>query len=292
MRRLHLAVVASSLIAASSSSHAADSASGRCSNDGATLEIVDAVSYSEPNTFDETKQDLVLVLTNVKLDKAAIGAAGDKEDAVRDQVWNADDGGKVELHVNDANEVWAMHYNRGGTSFSQSGSAVGEFVLSKNDGKRVAGTFKLEGEGDELGCDLAFDLSSTALAEAVASAPPKPVGKPLAKGGGEPGRVFMANHAAMRKGDVDAMLGTVTSDKASQMKAMRSEPEFPQMLEMMKAFAPVSVAVVSGEDFGDTAELEIEGKDDTGAAMYGTTQMVKEGGAWKVDETSMSNTPK
>ena len=287
MRRVLLA----SLVSLLSANAAADTTKGQCTVGDSRLDLTDAVFYTEPNTFDETRQDRVMVFTNVKLDKAKIGEAPDKEDAVRDQVWEADDGGKVEMHVDEENVVWALHYNRGGSSMSQSGSGVVELKLTTNDAKRIAGTFALAAEPDELNCDITFDLSKTGLAEAVASAPPKPVGKALGKGGGEPGKAFLANHAAMRKGDVDAMIATAAEETAAQMRAAKSEPDFPAMLEMMKAFAPATVTVVSGEDFGDTATLKIEGADESGEKMYGTTRMAKEGGTWKVVKTDMSNTP-
>jgi hypothetical protein len=116
-------------------------------------------------------------------------------------------------------------------------------------------------------------------------------GKPLPADGGEPGKVFLANHEAMRKGDVDTMIATASEETASQMRAAKAEPDFPQMLEMMKAFAPATVKVVSGEEDGDNATLKIEGADEAGEKMYGTTRMVKEGGAWKVVKTEMSNKP-
>jgi len=275
---------------------AADQVGGSCTSKGKDVPFSDGVVYREPNTFDETKQDVVVVLANVALDKAAIAAAPaeDKDDAVRDQVWEADDGAKIELHIDEEGKVWAMHYNAGGTSFSQSGTGVGELALATNDAARAAGKFELEGDGDEeMKCSLSFDLSygnvAAAGQAATTKAPPAPTGKPLPAGGGDPGKAFLANLDAMKKGDVDAMLATASKEQADQIRAERNNPEFGAMIEMMKAFAPKTIQITGGQDFGDRAELTLTGTDEAGDPMTGTAKLVKEDGAWKVEKTSMKS---
>lgn len=290
----HRRALAAALMLALAGPVAADQVGGTCTSKGKDVSFSDGVVYREPNTFDETKQDVVVVLANVALDKAAIAAAEEKDDAVRDQVWEADDGAKIELHIDDEGKVWAMHYNAGGTSFSQSGTGVGELTLATNDATRAAGSFELEGDGDEeMKCALSFDLTygnvAAAGKAAVTTAPPAPTGKPLPAGGGEPGKAFLANVDAMKKGDVDAMLATASKEQADQIRAERNNPEFGAMIEMMKAFAPKTVTITGGQDFGDRAELTLTGTDESGDPMTGTVKLVKEGGAWKVEKTSMKS---
>ena len=113
--------------------------------------------------------------------------------------------------------------------------------------------------------------------------------KPLPPGGGDAGQVFQANLAAMRAGDVDAMLATVVKAQADKMRAQRKDPQFGAMLEMMKAFAPRSATVTGGRDFGDRAELDIDAVDQSGAKSSGLSRLVKEDGQWKVEKTSMKS---
>lgn len=286
--------LAAALLLALAGTAAADSVGGTCTSRGKDVAFSDGVVYREPNTFDESQQDVVVVLANIALDKAAIAAADEKDDAVRDQVWEADDGAKIELHIDAEGKVWAMHYNAGGTSFSQSGTGVGELTLQTNDDKRVAAQFALDGNGqDEMRCALSFDLTygnvAAAGKAAVTTAPAAPTGKPLPAGGGEPGEAFLANLEAMKKGDVDAMLATASKQQADEIRAERNNPEFGAMLEMMKAFAPKTVTVTGGQDFGDRAELTLVGTDESGDPMTGTVKLVKEDGAWKVEKTSMKS---
>ena len=261
---------------------------GTCRHKGQDFTFVDGVYFTEPNAFDEAKQDRVLVFSSVLLDKVAIGRAADKEDAIRDQVWDAEDGARIQISINDEDAVWAMQFNASGTSLSQSGSGVGVLTLTSKADDALSGTFKLEGDNDDLNCDLRFGLA-VGEAAAVAAAPPLPKGKPIAAGGGEIGKAYMANFDAMRRGDIDRLLATAAADTRKQMEDARKNPDFPKMLEIMKAFAPASIKITGGQDFGTTAELTLEGSDADGAKSTGTATMVKEGSDWKVEGTSMKS---
>ena len=262
---------------------------GTCRHKGQDFTFVDGVYFTEPNAFDQAKQDRVLAFSSVLLDKVAIGRAADKEDAIRDQVWDAKDGARIQLSINDEDAVWAMQFNASGTSLSQSGSGVGALTLTSKTDDALSGTFKLEGDNDDLNCDLRFGLAVGEAAAAVAAAPPLPKGKPIAAGGGEIGKAYMANFNAMRRGDIDGLLATAAADTRKQMDEARKDPDFPKMLEIMKAFAPASIKITGGQDFGSTAELTLEGSDTDGVKSTGTATMVKEGSDWKVEGTSMKS---
>lgn len=133
-------------------------------------------------------------------------------------------------------------------------------------------------------------LSAAGTGAVLAAETAAPAGKALPAGGGEPGKVFMANHAAMKAGDVDGMLATVVAAQAAQMREARKSPEeFNGMIDMMKAFAPAEITVTGGQDFGDRAELTLAGKHDDGSPTKGVARMAREGGAWKVEKVSMKS---
>lgn len=270
---------------------AAGDTGGTCQYKGKEYKFIDGVYFTAPDAFDATKKERVLAFTTIALDKVAIGRAkdDDKDDAIREQAWEVDGAGRVQLSLNDDDEVSSMQFNSDGTSLSQSGTAIGILALTMKTADGVSGTFKLEGDDDDLGCNLHFELAAGDITAAVAAAPPVPKGKLLPAGGGEIGKVYMANFNAMRKGDIDALMATAAADTRKQMEAARKEPDFPAMLEMMKAFAPTKIKITGGQDFGNTAELTLEGTDESGTKSTGIAQMAKEGGAWKVVKTSMKS---
>lgn len=272
----------------------ADSLRGDCRYKGATFAFVDGAVFKEPDAFDDKVIETVVALTTFPIDKKALAATQEKSKALNDQGYGIDESRRLELRLNDG-KVGTMFFNGPGSSVSMSGGDIGKLQTRTNDAKRIVGDFVLEGDDDDLRCDVGFDLAFAATAQAAAAgaaskaAAPAATGKALPAGGGEPGKVFQANLAAMQKGDVDAMLATVTKAQGDKMRAQRKDPQFGAMLEMMKAFAPKSAAVTGGQDFGDTAELTIEAVDQSGKKSGGTSKLRKEGGAWKVEKTSMKS---
>lgn len=274
----------------------ADSVSGSCRYKGKELAARDGVVFRQANSFDETRQDTVVAIASIALDKAAIAKAQDKERAVRDQIYEADAAAQVALTL-EGSEVTALQYQSSGTSLSRGGNGIGTLSAKASDAKHVDARFVLDGDGqDDLACDLSFNLSHGTLTAASAgardAAPGKSAaagGKPLPAGGGEPGKVFQANLAAMQKGDVKAMLATVSKAQAEQMRAQQKDPQFGAMLEMMKTFAPRSATVSGGTEFADRAELSIDAVDQSGGKSRGTSVLFKEDGQWKVQKTSMKS---
>jgi hypothetical protein len=293
VRRFVVAAVLVSLAAISTAQ--ADSIRGDCRYDGQTITFVDGVVFKEANYFDKSKTDIVVALTTFAIDKAALAKTTQKSAALTSQRFAAEDARSVTLRIED-NAVSALNYNGDGTSVSSSGGGIGELTTKSNDATHVDASFVLkDDDAEDLHCTLSFNLayaSTTPVAAAGGAAPTKAApsaaqGKALPAGGGEPGKVFQANLAAMQKGDFDAMLATVTKEQGDKMRAQKSDPKFGAMLEMMKAFAPKSATVTGGQDFGETAELTIEGVDKSGGKSTGTSKLRKEGGQWKVEKTSM-----
>jgi len=170
-----------------------------------------------------------------------------------------------------------------GNNRSLSSNEVGELKLNAPMATRLSGRFVLS-DDDKLECDLQFDIPMAGKGPPPQA--PKPWGVTLPAGGGEPGKVYLAMHRATLAGDVDAMLQLAMKEKADQMRAARNDPDFPKMLEMIKLFEPAQVRVVSGRADANRAELQIDGKESDGAAMTGTVKLVKEEGAWRIENVS------
>lgn len=293
-RLIALSAVGATAVAALAAPAQADSLRGDCRYKGTTFAFVDGAVFKEPDSFDDKVIETVIALTTFAIDKHALAATVEKSKALNDQGYGIDESRRLELRLADG-KVGTMFFNGPGSSVSMSGGDIGKFQTRTNDAQRIAGEFVLEGDDDDLRCDVGFDLAFATTTQAAAggaaakAAAPAAMGKALPAGGGEPGKVFQANLAAMQKGDVDAMLATVTKAQGDKMRAQRKDPQFGAMLEMMKAFAPKSATVTGGQDFGDTAELTIDAVDPSGKKSGGTSTLRKEGGAWKVEKTSMKS---
>ncbi len=225
-------------------------------------------------------------LTTKPLDHAALLQAkyNEIDDAVTDQVFEKG-GAKLELRFDaEGTMVEGLQlYVPPGNNRSVSGNNIGKLELKLPMKTQANGRFILTNY-DDLKCDLQFDIAMAG--KGPPPPPPKPWGIALPVGGGEPGKVYLSLHKATLGGDIDAMLALVTKDKAEKMREARSQPEFPKMLEMIKIFEPSQVRIVSGRTKDDRAELQIEGNQADGATMTGVVKLVREAGAWRVENVS------
>lgn len=286
------AVVAVFCVAGLSSLAQADSIRGDCRYNGETVRFSDGVVYREADHFDERRSDVVVGLATFAIDKNAMAATKQKSHEIVHQQHMSHGGRLLKLRFA-GGKVTGLTYSGGDENFSIATRRFGTLQIRADDANHVDVGYVLDGDTDELRCKLDFDLAyatTTAVMSAGGGVEKSAAeGKALPPGGGEPGKIFQANLSAMRSGDFDAMLATVTQAQAAKMRAQKNDPDFAAMLAMMKAFAPTSANVTGGRDFGDRAELVIDAVDQSGAKATGTSTLRREGGQWKVDRTSMKS---
>ncbi len=262
------------------------SVQGQCVYEGVNLVFVDAHAAMGQDTFEDKLKVPILWLTTKPLDHAALLQAkfDEIDDAVTEQVFE-NGAAKLELRFDDDGKiVEALQlYVPPGNNRSISSNELGILELRAPMATRANGRFLLS-EDDNLKCDFRFDVAIAG--KGPPPPPPKPWGTELPAGGGEPGKVYLSLRKATLAGDIDSMLTLVTKDKADKMREARSQPEFPKMLEMIKAFEPSQVRIISGRTLADRAELQIDGKESDGASMTGVVKLVREAGAWKVENVN------
>ena len=191
--------------------------SGTLYQDGKPLALVSAYAYRGPDPFEKTKEITTIVFSDRKIDAAAANAAANRGEAVEDQL-RRDNATRVELNLENDGTLQNVNIVSGGSSGSQSGSGWYTMKLAKNDAKRIEGTFRTNDEADKKTgrfYDLRFALDIPGPPDLGAALPP---------GGGEPAKAYMAYLAALKKGDLDAIVLT----------AMRKEPQRRYALRLAK----------------------------------------------------------
>ena len=118
---------------------------------------------------------------------------------------------------------------------------------------------------------------------------PPDLGAALPPGGGEPAKAYMAYLAALKKGDLDALSKTMTKERSAEILAHRSDPDFKMMFAFIQQSAMRDPKVTKGFSKGDSATLELAGKDGDGNAATSTATLMKEGGSWRLAKESMSS---
>ena len=273
------------------STHAMAAVQGSCNYQGRNLTLGDGIAARVADEDDaDSPPRMNIWLSSAALDHAALAALapGKLDDAITQQVMEHDSA-ELRLRLDaDGKVVESLQlYVPPGNNVSFSSNAVGTLTLKSAAAGHVAGNYAVT--EDEWRCKVAFDLGGAASAKAAGAKPavaPVPAGQPLPAGGGEPGKAYLALHRAALAGNADAIIPLLDHDRAAEMRASRSKPEFPQMLAMIRMLEPAEVRIVSGRVNGDQASLQLDGKDSDGSPMTGEAKLVREGGQWKVASVS------
>jgi hypothetical protein len=266
--------------------------SGHCTYEGVKHALIDGAAWVVPEDPEEDHDwdddgvpdetvgpDIELGFTTFKIDAGAVQRAQDRDDALMDQAFAADDATKIELTMSPDKLITQQYvWISPGTNLSYSSSEVGKLNLGKQGGGRIAGTYEYTDDDAEGPiCRITFDV---ALLGSVAEAPPLP-GKALPANGGEPGTVYLALNKAMLAGDIDALAKLMPPAQVEEMNKARATPEFTQQLALMQAMTPRNVKLKGGRIDGDKAWLEFDAEEgDT--LRSGTVEMLKEDGRWRV----------
>jgi len=118
--------------------------------------------------------------------------------------------------------------------------------------------------------------------QGVASAAAK--GTKLPADGGEPGKDYMTYIKALQKRD-----GATIRKMAEVGPA--SDKELKEQMEMVAAMTPTDLKIASGTLNGDAAVLNVTGMQE-GKKQYGTIEMKKKGGVWKITKEEWTESQK
>ena len=256
--------------------------SGTLYQEGKAIALVSAYAYRGPDPFDKTKEITTVVFADKPIDAAAANASADRGEAVSDQLRRAE-ATRVELNLQGDGSLQNVNINSPGSSGSQSGSGWYTLKLVRNDAKRIEGSFRSNEEADKKDgrfYDLKFALD-------LPGAPD--LGAALPADGGEPGKAYRAYLAALKKGDIDALSKTMTQERSREIVAHRNDPDFKMMFAFIQESALRDPKIVKGYSKGDSATLELSGKDGDGNNATSVATMQKEGGSWRVAKESMTS---
>lgn len=103
--------------------------------------------------------------------------------------------------------------------------------------------------------------------------------------GGEPGKDYLTYLKALQKRD------GATIRQMAEIPAGTSDKELKEQMEMMSAMTPSDQKIVSGSININTATLKVTGILDE-KKQFGTLELQKKGGVWKITKEDWSETPK
>jgi hypothetical protein len=271
---------------ASPESPAAGTASGSFAIDGKTVKLAYAYAMAQPSTFDEKKSDTVILLTDKPIPESVFEKLKDLEDVDRGQKRNSilfklDESGSAIREV-------IHHETLGDASLQMSGMTHADVKTGVRTKDRIEGAAQTKGDEEFLHHKYQVNARFNASIRQARQEEPLPdakTGQKLTAGGGEPGKAYLALHAAIQKKD----LAAVRKMKPADMPDMPDE-ELKKGLELMAIMTPAKVTINDGYVKGDTAVLYVSGTQE-GQKQYATIRMARSSGAWHVGDEKWSDKP-
>lgn len=251
----------------------AGTADGTYTVGGKTTKLTYAYAMAKKGFFDETKEDVLVILSDVALSQAALDDQFERMHMARDGKLHG-----LELTVNSDKQVTSgTLLHEAFVKFQGSVSATGmhQFDAKTFDGKTAAGKLSTSRPSDFQ--DIAFQYQATFEAPIYRKPPPSMTGA-AAKDSPQAKAVF-AFYKAARAGDLAGVKKAITPDGAKHFDA----PEAKEAMEFLKMSSPDPAAaeIESVDVKGDKAEVVVVVRSKDGKETS-TMNVIKVGGQWKV----------
>jgi hypothetical protein len=280
--RTSLALFTACGLLASPAARAADGkAEGTITVNGKTTKLAHAYARAVKGFFDKTKEDVEVILTDVPLEAKAL------EDQF-ERIHMAD-AGKLhafEITIDADGKVISTAFRDAGFKKASPSGLSSEDVFTKKtfDGKTVEGRYKSAKPHEFFGETYSFDVSFKADVAHAPKAVPPTAAETAAALKSPQAAVYADYLRALQKEDVGALRKLFSKEQAKNL----DDPEAKKMVGMVRMMSPTEIKVLKVVETGDKADLTVAGKQDGGVAS-GVVHMVKEGGAWKVQQEEWKN---
>src|SRR5512140_368510 len=256
-------------------------ASGTITVNGKTTTLKHAYARAVAGFFDKTKEDVVVILTDVPLDAKSL------EDQF-ERIHLADAGKLHAFEITldaDGKPISTAFRDNGFKKASPSGlSSADVFTKKVFDGRTVEGSYKSAKVSEFFGETYAFDFSFRADVTRAAKVVPPTAAETAAAQKTPQAAVYAAFLRAVQKEDIPALKKLFSKEQAKNL----DDPDAKKMVGMVKMMSATEIKVLKVVETGDKAELTVTGKQD-GGVVNGVVHMVREGGAWKVQHEEWKN---
>lgn len=244
---------------------------GEFTSRGFTMPVSSAIAFRGKSTLDQ--QDVIVVaISNGSFDAPWIATFYDRKRTIEKRFRDKDTAVVyVEFKPDGAYRGHSFHF-KSGNNCGYCGGNMGVTSTVKIAGGKIAGTLELK-DADKV-ADVRIDTPILSDDH----------GAPLPSGGGDPGKAYMAYHAAMVTSDPKQLRPHLSKANGKYVDDALRKNRGPQIMKVFtKEHPDKSVTIVRGFAKGDTAVLLFEGETSV-LRLTGEAVLVREGGKWLVDE--------
>ena len=268
-RILLLASVALAMTAAHAAGPATDTATGRFTSQGTTLDIRSAIAF-RGKSFLGGDDALIVAATNARINAELLADFGDRRRAMEKRIKDRDTGVVYFEFRPDGSFRGVSYYFGPGNGCGFCTSQV-ESTARYAQG-HIAGKLK----GTEPGRPFDVTLDVPVLSDDHGAA--------LPADGGAPGAAYLAYHAALVKGDRVGVKALLSDEGLQGWATAEKKNDTAGYLRYLAEEHPEkSVRIVKGYSRDATALLLISGESAVGK-ISGEVLLVKERGGWRVND--------
>ena len=274
-------LAAFALLAAPASLAADGKAEGTITVNGRTTQLSYAYARAVKGFFDETKEDVEVVLSDVPLEAKTVW---DQFERV-----HMAEAGKLhafEITLNaDGKPISTVFRHNGFKGPSPSGLSTADVFEKKVfDGTTIEARYRSAKDKEFFGNTYAFDVAFRADITRPGKAVPPTAAETAAAQKSPQVLAYAAYLKAVQREDLGALRMLVSSDMAKNLDA----PDAKETVRMIRMMSATDIQFLKVVETGDTADVTVTGKQ-AGGTVTGVVHMVREGGTWKVQREEWKN---
>ena len=263
-------------------------ASGSISLNGEKIVLNHAYALAQPNTFDEKKFDIAVLLTENPVPESELKDIEQLENVAYKKHNYAF------FKINDQGEpIYEVieHPLLNNTRLMMSGLTSAKFVSGVFNKELIEGVFKTDRAEDfggykyEINVEFSAHIQQAKLPEPL---PDAKTGKPLPSDGGDPAKAYFSYRKAIETNDIASFRKLFQPPAGVEL----TDNDIKEGIEFMKASAPKDLKITEGyiNSAGDRAVVYLTGTEDK-ERVYGAIEMIKADNVWMVAKENWSNIP-
>lgn len=248
-------------------------AEGQLTVAGNKVQIQHAYAMSQPGYFDKTKEDIVLIVTNIPLSDKAIEDRWERNALVSEGTLKT-----VEITINSKQQPISVSVKHPAFKASPSGFSSNYILELKTfNEKNVEGRMYCKTEQEFFDTVYTFDFTFKAEVRRKKELPPPTEAEKAVAAKSPQAAVYLEFVEAVNAGDVKTLKKILAADVAKGLDG----PDGEEMLEFMQIGIPPKAEFQRITVKGDSATLMLSAQDE-GHDLKGTIEFIKEGNQWKV----------
>jgi len=261
-----------SIVMASQNSNISNT-EGQLTVAGNKVQMHYAYAMAQPGFFDKTKEDIVLLVSNIPLTDKAIEDQWERNTLVSDGTLKT-----VEVTINSEQQPISVSVKHPAFKASPSGFSSNYIVELKTfNEKNVEGRIYCKTEQEFFDMVYTFDFTFKAEVRRKKELPPPTEAEKAIAAKSPQAAVYLEYVEAVNAGDVKILKKVLAAEVARELDG----PDGKEMLEFMQIVNPPKAEFNRITEKGDSATLMLSAQDE-GHDLIGTIEFIKEDNQWKI----------